>query len=553
MALSVARQVLGGEATRGGDVVVAWDSSYLDATRSEDSAPTFYVVTPTLGGGFVIVAGDDVITPVLAYSDCYSASFDGVLPPSFEAWLHYVDDAVRFARENGITADEETIQRWGEWHNPIDAILLNTARWSQSSPYNMYCPMDSGVNSVTGCTQTAMAEIMHHHRWPEAAKGTTEPFVTSTHGISVGARDLNHSYDWDNMLDEYTADWSEVEAEAVAVLMADLGHSNKADYGADGTGALPDMEAMYVNYGYSPACHYMMRDNYSSEGWNDLMRAEIEASRPVLYSGYTVENFGHAFVLDGIDANNYFHINWGWGGVFDGFFMFDNLVVDTYDFAYTQWAFLGFHPMRDGEIDNWLYVASPGISVYESEFATNVPFQIDYIPVVNLSMLDFKGEVRVGVCDINGLFKSWATESLPFELPSNYMDYCDAMEAVITEEIAGGDHLRVFYRSQSSSEWFCMIPSSDYTQYEVLLRHPSIGDTTSLEFNSNSGIMHIRYDADVEAALYLDGVSVDTGVTIARGCMVVNTSLLQRDVEYTIYLERAGVESKELKFTLNKM
>jgi hypothetical protein len=65
--------------------------------------------------------------------------------------------------------------------------------------------------------------------------------------------------------------------------------------------------------------------------------------------------------------------------------------------------------------------------------------------------------------------------------------------------------------------------------------------------------MHIRYDADVEAALYLDGVSVDTGVTIARGCMVVNTSLLQRDVEYTIYLERAGVESKELKFTLNKM
>lgn len=553
-ALRIAEQVLGGDVTRSSELAVAWDSSILGTTRNSDSTPTFYVVAPECGEGFVIVAGDDVFPPVLAYSTTYSAPMEDGMPENFEAWLRYVDRVVRYAREHGLEANEATARKWSEGYTPVDAIMLNTARWSQGWPYNMYCPMDGDVNSLTGCTQTAIAEIMHYYRWPMAAMGSTEPFTTTTKGIAVGSRDLNHAYDWDNMLDEYVEDgFNMAEAEAVAVLMADLGHSNKADYSAEGTGALPDIMAMYVNYGYSPACHYAMRDSYTVDGWNAAMRMEIESSRPVLYSAYTPDEFGHAFVLDGVDDNDYFHVNWGWGGAFDGFFLLDDLAVDVYVFSDMHWAFLGLHPVRDGEADNLLYLAAPGIIIPETEFAQNVPFVIQDISVANVSMLSFKGEVRVGVCDSDGEFKSWATEPCRIELESNYMSYCGTMEALIADEIAAGDCLRVYYRSDGSERWFAMIPYSDYTTYEVVLRYPRIGDTTSIEYDRKSGIMCVVYDDDVKSALYLDGEYVTQGVDIAKGRMTIDTRQLLRDREYTIYLERKDVESKTVVFKLNEL
>ena len=213
--------------------------------------------------------------------------------------------------------------------------MLNTARWSQGEPYNRYCPMDGDYRSITGCAQTAMAVIMHYYRWPEAATGVTEPFTTMTKGIEVASRDLNHAYDWDNMLETYVeGEYNAVQAEAVATLMADLGHAFKAEYTAVDTGAFPDMWALYQNFGYSPACTLTMRENYSDEYWNTLLRREIEDNCPVFYAGYTAEGAGHAFVLDGVDANDYFHVNWGWGGIYDGFFLIDGLMIgEEYLFA----------------------------------------------------------------------------------------------------------------------------------------------------------------------------------------------------------------------------
>ena len=228
VAMSIAREVLG--ATRGGDVAVAWDSSVLGVTRSAEDAPTFYVVTSESGRGFVIVAGDDAVVPILAYSTNYAAPSAEVLPPNFEGWLRYVDSTVRYAREHDIEASKATAEKWSEGYQPVDAVMLNTARWSQMAPYNNECPIDGDAHSLTGCTQTAMAVIMHHHRWPERAVGVTEAYTTLG-GLDVPARDLNHAYDWDNMLETYIeGKYSEVEATAMATLMADLGHAFKAEY-----------------------------------------------------------------------------------------------------------------------------------------------------------------------------------------------------------------------------------------------------------------------------------------------------------------------------------
>lgn len=553
MAIDIARGVLG-DVTRSRDMVIAWDSNALETTRSGD-VPTFYIVAPTSGVGFVIVAGDDRVAPILAYSTRYTISSSDTLPPAFEGWLRYVDSAVKYARESGVDADEATARLWSEGYQPVNATLLNTARWSQYLPYNKYCPADDGELSLSGCTQTAMAIIMHYNRWPERAQGATESYTTYSRGIYVPSRDLNHAYDWDNMLYEYVeGEYNDAEGDAVAMLIADLGHSFQADYSAIGTAALPNGEAMYKNYGYSPSCHYEMRDSYSPEGWTNLLRGEIEAGRPVFYSAYTADQAGHAFVLDGFDDNDYFHVNWGWGGINDGFFMISRLILNEYIFDTEHWAFLGLHPMRDGEIDNWLYLLSPGISTQVREFAQGEKFIIDGISIANPSLLNFSGEIRVGVCSTDGEFKAWVSDAHHVSLFPNYGSSVANVEVLIEDEIVSGDRLRIFYRADDGKQWHAMLPYRDNTRYEVVLKYPSIGETTSLKFDKMTGLMTITHDRDVKATLYFLGAMVESGVTVTSGGMIIDTNQLRRNDIYTIYLEHAdGVQSKSYTFTLKDL
>ena len=551
-ALSIAAELFG-DTTRGGGVELRWDSDDLLSTRGEGGAPTFYVITPSSGAGFVIVAGDDAVRPILGYSTTYNIASVESLPSNFEGWLKYIDTTVRKVRREDGVASDAVAQLWSEVYKPVGAVMLNTARWSQLAPYYNECPMDGGSHSLTGCTQTAMAIIMYHHRWPERVQGITEPYTT-TKGIYVPARDLNHAYDWDAMLDTYTdGNYTDAQGAAVAVLMADLGHAFKAEYTAVDTGAFPDMLALYEKFGYSPASNIVVRRNYSSADWVAMLRHEIEASRPLFYAGYTSEGAGHAFVLDGVDANNLFHVNWGWGGRCDGFFAVDNLTLDKYLFDTQHWAVMGMHPMREGEIDNWLYLTSTGLKASTTTFERGVQFEISPVSVANYSQLNFNGEVRAAHCNAKGEIKSWIADAQRLELPSLYGGSCDRMKAVVTDDIAEGDRVVLFYRSDSSQKWFKIDAFADSTCAEIVMKHAPIGSKTSMSFDKSSGELVVEYEADVKSALYLSGEYVENGVTISRGVMRLDTNQLQRGATYAIYLERKGVESKSIMFTLNSL
>lgn len=553
-AKEVAREVLGG-VTRSQDMHVVWDSSLFAQTRVERVEPTFYVVTPSSGAGFVVVAGDDVVAPVLAYSQVSFAPLSNNLPKNFEAWLRYVDRVVREARTAGIKPNSAVAQLWNETYEPVDALMLNTARWSQVAPYNDQCPIESDAHSLTGCTQTAMAIIMRHHRWPERAKGVTEPYTTM-HGLDVPARDLNHSYDWDNMIDTYVeGEYNDTQANAVATIMADLGHAFKANYTALDTAASPDMSVLYNNFGYSPASRIVISTNpgMSYDYWVTLLRRELEANRPIFYVGYTSDNAGHAFVLDGVDANDYFHANWGWNGLYDGFFLLDNLTLDSYHFTESHWAVLGMHPMRDGEVDNALSLASAGLTISETQFEKNREFSIESITVVNNSLLIFNGEVRVGVCDSRGEWKSWASDAVKFYLLSGHQDSRQGIRAVVESDIEAGDRLCAFYRIDGSEKWFRMYSSTEGATDEVVMKYAPIGDTTSMSYDKSTGLVILEYDEDVKSALYsFSNDYVESGVTITRGRMVIDTQYLASEAEYTILLRREGVEDKYIRFKINK-
>jgi hypothetical protein len=154
------------------------------------------------------------------------------------------------------------------------------------------------------------------------------------------------------------------------------------------------------------------------------------------------------------------------------------------------------------------------------------------------------------VCGTDGELKSWATEAQKFDLPSFYATSCDGMSAKVEDEIVEGDRLCVFYRSNGSDRWFKMQPHVDNACAEIVMKYASIGETTSMSFDRESGLLIVTYENDVKSALYMLGEYIETGVSIIKGRMVLDTKQLTRGATYIIYLERKDVEQKSIMFTL---
>ena len=274
--------------TRGGipSLQMVFHSEDL-VTRSSVQSPAYYVFDNTGGPGFVIVAG---------------------------------------ARRSGAKAESVVTRAWSQVEVGTPVVELGTAKWNQTDPYNMLCPKVNMQFAYTGCTITALAIVMRYHQWPEKGVGTLPGYQTDTYRVTVPDLPLGHTYDWKNMLLEYPYfGYSQAEATAVATLMRDCGVMLQADFGpvgSSGTAAstfyIPSGLTTYM--GYDKRVRTISRNGYTTSEWNSLMQGELESNRPVIYSGFN-DNAGHAFVLDGYTDQNYYRVNWGWGGYCDGYFL----------------------------------------------------------------------------------------------------------------------------------------------------------------------------------------------------------------------------------------
>ena len=281
--------------------------------------PGFYIFTPEDGKGFVIISGDDELTPIVGYSATATA---GEMPPALRDLLNvydmYVDDV-----RNGIA---EPVQYVTTASNSNIAPMLATT-WDQSTPYNIMCPQIGSSYTPTGCTATALAQIMKFHNWPDKpSKSFT--WNNNVTGKTESVNTSSHKYDWTNMLNSYKGVYTNAEANAVALLMSDVGKAMNSSYALGGTGATPYAAAqVLVNiFKYSPEIVHASREEYTNEEYINLIRTNLEAHQPVMYAGHGQDySSGHAFVCDGINENNLLHINWGWGGAYDGYFDITNM------------------------------------------------------------------------------------------------------------------------------------------------------------------------------------------------------------------------------------
>ena len=275
-------------------------------TATTASTSDAYYVFNNDAGGFVIIAGDDAVTPVLGYTS--TGSFDAEnLPDGLKDLLKSYERQIA-ALGSSYQANQTATRAafTGE-------KLLNTAKWNQMAPFNKYTPN----NHVTGCVATAGAIVMKHHGYP--AKGTGSHSYT-WNGKTLSAS-FDHDYVWASMPAEYDGT-NDAAFDGVARLMADLGVAVEMKYAKDGSGSyIGDLvTALQKYYGYSKLSHLMAIEDVGAEAWNSRLREEIDANRPVLYAASDPNTGGgHAFVIDGYKDES-FSVNWGWGGLCDGFY-----------------------------------------------------------------------------------------------------------------------------------------------------------------------------------------------------------------------------------------
>ncbi len=319
---------------------VASTESVTNEVRSrvpvKSAAPAYYVFNAADGQGFVIISGDDQMPELVAYSHTgwfNAADMHPALVEMLESYTTWVNSVRTGA------ADVPTMAPVAKAKAVVAPLC--TAEWGQDKPYNTLCPVKEGDDCPVGCVATALAQIMYHFRWPEVGEGTTR-YASGISGVGVLSSVFSdHHYAWDVMRNTKKENLeSEEAAAAVAQLCYDCGIATRMSYDPDGSGTNDDlaMAALYTNFSYKASLlRIEHRACYATqEEWNDLVKAEINANRPVLYAGFTSQNSGHEFIIDGYDVNDFFHVNWGWDGSSNGFYSIVTLHPDRTSMSFTE-------------------------------------------------------------------------------------------------------------------------------------------------------------------------------------------------------------------------
>ena len=309
-----------------------------------------------VGGGYVIVSADDRFMPVLAYSLTNNFQLANAPEPMIGLLGDYLDE-MRSAMMENVTTSASLQAKWSALSSenfqysrlgtPVVGPLLTTA-WNQSSYYNNLCPVDAdGPNGHTyaGCVATAMAQLIRYWQYPEHGIGShtyDANFVDDGYG-NYGTQTANFAaatYNFANMPNSLNSLTPVAQQNEVAQLIYHCAVSVNMMFGPSGSGAYSSSvpSALINHFGYV-GCHYERRRDYADDVWLNMLKSSLDELQPVYYTGSG--SGGHAFIFDGYDNDDYFHVNWGWGGNLNDYFLITALTPGTHDYNSSQAAVLG--------------------------------------------------------------------------------------------------------------------------------------------------------------------------------------------------------------------
>lgn len=373
--------------------------------------------------GYVIVSGDDEMTELVGYAE--NGFFDAEnVPPQMQLWLDGYAEYVAAVQSGKAKARKILLS-----DSPSVVVEpLVTTKWNQDAPFNNFAPEYTDDNNntqrcATGCAATAMAQIMKFHNWPEQGVGHYS-YEHQSFG-TISSNFSEHVYDWTNMIDRYNnGEYSNVQADAVALLMKDCGVSLNMNYGPVSGASIYSYTPAFKNY-FRYSSRTVNRSGCETAEFTKIITDELQEGRPIIYCG-TGEDGGHAFVVDGYDTNYFLHVNWGWGGYSDGYF--DMNYMDPTGlgigggsgaFKWNQGIVLA-RPLKDGvepyefiqQLCFVLFNDVQGGIFCEQEMPANKGDDVTILlrNTANLSGESFFGSLNVGVFDDSGALVTMGNE-----------------------------------------------------------------------------------------------------------------------------------------------
>lgn len=320
-------------------------------------------------GGTVFVADDDAIGyTVLGYTDGGSFNPDSI-PVGLQDWLDQIGVLMDAVHEGKLNQRHKLETRAGS----VEVEPLIKTKWNQTKPYNNLTPTINGQHCLTGCVATAIAQVLKYWRWPEYSHGNGGYYLNSDYDkeytVAIGTK-----YNWDNMLNTYSeGSYTQQQAQAVAELMRDCGYAVYMNYGVNESAAGVAPEWLSTVFDYRCVAG-LLHDDFTEEAWHVLIRKDLTEGRPILYSGQGSAG-GHEYVIDGYRSDNYLHVNWGWGGYADGWFV----TTDMQGYNSGQYMIHGFEP-SNRDASPFSYTLKDGVLTIIGEGVMSVAYNMEHAP-----------------------------------------------------------------------------------------------------------------------------------------------------------------------------
>ena len=370
----------------------------------------YYVFNDDTGKGFVVVAGDDKMGEVLAYSHEASIDMANLNPEARYLLDSYRQVYEKLGKNKGLTTRAETATK------ATDAVQpLLKSKWGQDYPYSKQ------TQYVTGCVATAVAQVMYYHKWPAQGKGQESYKVTFDNTVRSADFTKSH-YDWDNMLPDYNRrNVTTKQEDAVALLMNDVGIATNMQYTnrASGTQSYMAVRALRNYFDYDAAL--VTRLNEGVDNFIEIVKKELRNGFPLYISGDSKTGGGHAWVCDGFDKEDRFHMNFGWNGQANGYYSLATLSVTSTgsEFNGAQHSFnrglhvIAIHPNKPNtpKIDDDIAYQSPTIKfnndgmmafVGDAPTTTSDAAKVMFTGFVNYANAVLVGDIGLGIYDQEG-------------------------------------------------------------------------------------------------------------------------------------------------------
>lgn len=426
-----------------------------DSTLSNEEHQPYYVFNADNNEGFVIIAGDDRAKKILGYSPKGSFSYSHI--PTQLNWM--LD---RYEKQmSNITKSSSTHPSWktNTENSEIGDILLKTPEWGQGAPYNSQCPIINGVQAPTGCVATAIAIVMKYHNWPLKGYGMYDSYQDDIYPdySQSGA----FSFDWSRQSLNWDCENTDNFSSDIATNIYLIGKTFRTAYFIDNSYS-DDVyrigPKLHAFFNYSKDCQSISRNKWNNSDWYSLIRDQIDSGYPVIYFGKQEIN-SHAFVCDGY-KDYLFHFNFGWDGLFNGYYALDVTDTDVQPFHDEEGVVINIIPDRHD--DKCLLFTDPGyiweyvfpeLQTGEFYIIKHPNTQEDIWSSNNFHLyapFAFNGKIGLALTDKTGKIKRIVNS---FDVSNDFFRRKFEFSNFCLGDFVESDNLSIVYQQEGSEIW----------------------------------------------------------------------------------------------------